>query len=299
MASLLTAAAAPALQGVCKNLLLHPSEVDGALTDAVLKMLRKEVEMSPPHPVSSSVVRLMRLRGLVMTLSDASRPTICFRIVVHLLYKIASLQTLQADSMLAISIDITNMILAIVDACPEALSERDDSGNTALHHACTLNSARPIIESFLSHKPDSPSVLNNYKYNCVHVMLDNVFSVDLLEMIVTRCPESLRKGTDAGKLPIHTLIAKHINDSDQVPLTLRHKVLSIFIGIDPELLFCEFRSELYSIRFTNIGESSLVLVTDTWSPLSKSYEVGNELIKNEVERILSQAALRRAFGPVM
>ena len=104
---------------------------------------------------------------------------------------------------------VIQILKLLIEKCPEAVRHADDKGLLPLHHACDNKSATlNIIQILIDAAPASVSSLSTRSWMPLHCLcynreVDERAAIQILKLLIEKCPEAVRYKMKKGNLPIH------------------------------------------------------------------------------------------------
>lgn len=96
------------------------------------------------------------------------------------------------------------IILALVEACPEAVSLRNMLGEVALHVACFLKSSLEIVQQLVQEYPEGVFVQDDDGMIPLHdACMKSDSSLEVVEFLIEKHPEGVRSQDVTLRLPLH------------------------------------------------------------------------------------------------
>ena len=98
-----------------------------------------------------------------------------------------------------------DLIVALVDAYPEALTLTDEKGRTPLHLACLLKtkSALSVVNYLLDRYPGAAKHRDNRSKVPLHLALKFQAHEDIIMTLINAYPEALKLADGKGRMPLH------------------------------------------------------------------------------------------------
>ena len=100
------------------------------------------------------------------------------------------------------------IIQCLLEYFPDAASTTDQGGGSPLHYACcNKNMTVNIIQLLVDAAPDSVRSVTDCDRTPLHYLcsntLDEAAALEILELLIMKCPEAIRHANNNGDLPIH------------------------------------------------------------------------------------------------